>query len=179
MASSYSDTGIIVKTQDYKEADKIISIITENHGLTHYVAVGARKSTSRKSSHLDLLSLIKFSTNVSGGQNYLLQADSVNFFSTIKGNLQKIGLSLSFLEILYHLLPAESDDREVFTSLVNYLNALNQKTSREVDGVVSRKFASYLLRHLGYPPPPVSSKNNLSSYFEILMNRKIIAKEIS
>ncbi len=177
MRGSYNDLGVIIKTQDYKEADKVITILTATHGLVHYFAIGARRSASKKAAHLDLLSHIKFSANTSNNQSYLMQADSLNFFAEIKNNLKKIGLAMSFLEIIYHLLPAEVEDNETYKSFVIFLDSLNNSKDENSDKVLSRKFGSYLLRHLGYPPPP-SSGTNLSNYFETLMNRKIIGKEI-
>lgn len=153
-------------------------MVTQNHGLVHYFAVGARRNTSKKSPHLDLISQIKFSANYNNSQSYLLQVESVNYFSNIKNNLKKIGTVMSFLEILYHLLPAESEDSEVYQSLVVFLSAINNSLSLKEDREISRKFGNYLLRHLGYPPPPANGLN-ISSYFELLMNRKIIGKEIS
>ncbi len=178
MRQNYSDIGIIIKTQDYKEADKIITQFTQNHGLVSYFAVGARRNNSKKAPHLDLMSHIKFSAYVHDGQSSLIQADSLNYYSNIKKNLKKIGLAISFLEIVYNLLPAEVEDEEIYSSLVNYLEAINNSDNEIKDKQISAKFGSYLIRHLGYPPPPASSNGNLSSYFEILMNKKIIGKEI-
>ncbi len=177
MRRSYNDSGVIIKTLDAKEADKVISIVTENHGLVHYFAVGSRRSNSKKAPHLDLLTHLKLSASVSNHQNTLLQADSLAFFPELKQNLKKVGVAMSFLEILSQLLPAEVEDKEIYTSLVNFLTTLNSAEDREIKAL-SSQFGSYLLRHLGYPPPS-SLENNLSSYFETLMNRKIIGKEIS
>lgn len=178
MRDSYNDSGVIIKTQDYKEADKVLTIVTENHGLVHMFAVGARRSNSKKAPHLDLLTQIKFSVNQNGNQTYILQADSLNFFSNIKDNLKKIGLAMSFLEILYNLLPAEVEDKELYLSLVNFLEALNSSVTYEKNERICQQFGQYLLRHLGYPNPPSSTSDSLSGYFETLMNRKIIGKEI-
>lgn len=179
MRGGYNDLGIIVKTQDYGEADKIISILSQNHGLVHYFATGARRSSSKKSSHLDVFSHINYSVNTRNSQNYLTQADSLNYFSSLKKDLKKISLGFSFLEIIYNLLPAEVEDEELYLSLLNFLNALNSSTDPQKDSQLCSNFGQYLIRHLGYPPPPPNLSTNLSGYFETLMNKKIIGKEIS
>ncbi len=177
MRNRYNDTGIIIKTADYGESDKIISIISLEHGLVHYFAVGARSARSKKSAHLDLASIIKYEASNNHNQNYLVQADTINSFQGIKDNLKKISLTFSFLEIVYHLLPAEQEDKEMFDSLKNFLTSLDLSHSPLNDKKMASKFGQYLLRHLGYPPVP-HEKISLSDYFETLMNRKIISKEI-
>ncbi len=179
MRQYYNDSGVIIKTQDYKEADKIITLVTSNHGLVYYHAIGARRSASKKSPHLDLFSHIKFGATVQNNQNILTQADSLNYHQSIKIDLKKISLAMSFSEILHNLLPAEVEDTELYSSLVNFLDALDKSPNEEVSRQISGKFGHYLLRHLGYPPPPKNSNESLSTYFEYLMNRKIIGKEIS
>ena len=62
MRPSFADTGIIVRSVDSGEADKFVSIITENHGLQDFLARGARRLTSKKAPHLDLFNLVKFQT---------------------------------------------------------------------------------------------------------------------
>ena len=51
----YRDSGVIVRTHKLGEADRILSIITENNGKVRAVAKGVRKTRSRYGGRLELL----------------------------------------------------------------------------------------------------------------------------
>lgn len=178
MKESYSDVGIVVRVMDSGEADKYISIISENHGLVLLMARGVRRPTSKKSPHLDLFNLIKFSVGRGDITRYLNQVESIAFFPGIKSDYSKVGISMTVAEILTNTLPVDAEDREIFLSLKSFLEGLEKaKNKKEINGL-GRRFGLFLLRHLGYPPPKSPDTDNLSSYFEIIMNRKIISKDI-
>jgi hypothetical protein len=82
------------------------------------------------------------------------------------------------LEILTNTLPVDVEDKEIFLSLKSFLEGLDKVEDRKDINELSRRFGLFLLRHLGYPPPKFPEKDNLSSYFEVIMNRKIISKDI-
>ncbi len=178
MKESYSDTGIVVRVMDSGEADKYISIISENHGLIQLMARGVRRPASKKSPHLDLFNLIKFSVGRGDSTRYLNQVESISFFPAIKSDYSKVGISMTIAEILTNTLPVDVEDREIFLSLKSFLEGLERaENKKEINGL-GRRFGLFLLRHLGYPPPKSPDTDNLSSYFEIIMNRKIISKDI-
>ena len=178
MFSGYSDRGIILGTADYKDADKFISLLTQNHGLVHVFARGVRRIGSKKGPHLDLFQLVRFQTQRGSGLVYLQQVDTENFFPQIKSNFGKVQLAMVLAEILNNTLAQDVPDEEVFGSLLNYLDALNQNTDTKTDNRLTQKFGLYLLRHLGFPPPVTTKTDNLSNYFETIINKKIIANEI-
>jgi len=178
MLQAYSDRGIIVRIVDSGEADKYLTLVTESHGLENYIARGARRSTSKKSSHLDLFNVIKFQTGRGDNPLFINQAESDHFFPRIKQDYTKVTLCLSILEILSAALPAGQSDPEMFLSLLNFLKKINQNDTENQDKEITQKFSHYLLRHLGYPPPTSNSVDSLSSYFETILNKKIISKEM-
>lgn len=177
MGGEFKDVGVVVKTADYKDADKIITILTKNHGLITAFALGARRQNSKKSPHLDLISQIDIQVR---GKDYfyLDQASTINSFPNIKSNLKKISLCMSFFEIFTQLVPSGVEDQELYSSLIVFLSKIESLDNEKEQGRVTSKFARYLLRHLGYPETLPQSLKNVSSYFESLMNRKLIAKEM-
>lgn len=178
MSDSYSDTGIVVRVVDSGEADKFISVISENHGLVTLVARGARRSNSKKASHLDLFNIIKYSVGRGVSPKYLNQAESISFFPGLKSDFAKVGVGLTIAEILTNTLPVDVEDREIYLSLKSFLEGLNKAEGKKEINSLTRRFGLFLLRHLGYPPPVSPETDNLSSYFENIMNRKIISKEV-
>jgi DNA repair protein RecO (recombination protein O) len=178
MKAAYSDVGIVVRAVDSGEADKFVSIISENHGLGNFVARGARRISSKKAPHLDLFNLIKFQAGRGESPHFLNQAESVAYYPNLKASYTKVGMALTIAEILTNTLPGEVEDREVFLSLKNFLEALDKAEDQKEINRLGRHFGLYLLRHLGYPEPKLPKTDNLATYFESIMNRKIISKEI-
>lgn len=178
MADGYKEIGIIVRVVDYKEADKIISVVTQSRGLNTYIALGARRSSSKKSPHLDLFNLIKFDIGRGGSPAFLNQVDTENYYLAVKKDFTKVRLAMTFSEIIYQILPEESEDSETFHSLKNFLEALCLASNVADMNKLANKFGRYLLRHFGYPPPPESGGSSLTGYFETIINKKIIGKEI-
>ena len=176
MPDSFSDRGIIVKIIDFGEADKLVFILTENHGLQELIAKGARRANSRKSSHLDLLNLIKFQTSRGMAMKLMLQAETLEFFPKLKTDLRSIKVALLVCELLLNLLGVGQDDRPLFVSFYKFLKAVNDNGS---DNSLEAQFCLYCLRHLGYPLPPEGKQVDLINYLESLISRKMVSSQIS
>ncbi len=174
MRSSFSDTGIVIRSVDSGEADKFISIITENHGLQDFIARGARRITSKKSPHLDLFNLVKFQTGRGEHPRFLEQVESIAYYPGIKKDFTKVGLCLTIIEILLNTLPVEVEDKEIFLSTKTFLEAIEKSTSPKETNKLGRKFGLFLLRHLGYSLPKFPETSKLTTYFESIMSKKLI-----
>ncbi|OGD83646.1 DNA repair protein RecO [Candidatus Collierbacteria bacterium RIFOXYD1_FULL_40_9] len=177
MVGEFKDKGVVVKTTDYKDADKIITLLTRNHGLISAFALGARRQNSKKSPHLDLISQVDIQIRGKEYQ-YIDQASTVSSFTNIKADLKKISLCMSFFEILTQLTAPGVEDPEIYQSLLVFLNQIEKAKSQAQQNQTASRFAKYLLRHMGYPERPPQNIASVSSYFENLMNRKLISKEI-
>jgi len=178
MRSAFLDIGIVIRSIDSGEADKFITILTENHGLCNFIGRGARRMNSKKAPHLDMLNLVKFQTNKGENTNYLDQAETISFYPKIKTDLTKVSLCMTFCEIIFNTIPLEVEDREVFLSLKIFLDSIENSTDKKEANRLSRQFGLYLLRHLGYPPPKSPNTDNLTAYFETIMSKKIVSGEI-
>ncbi len=175
MTSSFADTGIVIRASDSGEADKYVSIITENHGLQDFVARGARRLTSKKAPHLDLFNLVKFESGRGEHPRYLEQVESIAYYPSIKKDFAKVGLCLTIVEILLNTLPLEVEDREIYLSTKSFLEAVEKSESVKENNRLGRKFGLFLLRHLGYPPPKFPDSAKLTTYFESIMSKKLIS----
>jgi DNA repair protein RecO (recombination protein O) len=174
MRPSFADTGIIIRSVDSGEADKFVSIITKDHGLQDFIARGARRPTSKKSPHIDLLNLVKFQSGRGDHPRYLEQVETVAYYPGIKKDFSKVGLCLTIIEILLYTLPVEVEDREIFLSTKSFLDAVERSDSQKETNRLGRKFGLYLLGHLGYPLPKLSNTGKLTTYFESIMSKKLI-----
>jgi DNA repair protein RecO (recombination protein O) len=176
MHSGFSDRGIVLGSIDYKDGDRIVNLLTEYHGLGRFLARGARKQGSKKGSHLDLFQLIRFQTQRGDSLFTLAQVETEKFFPNVKQDFSKVRQTMIVAEILNNVLAHDVPDKEIFISLENYLIGMEKSNSADEADQLTKKFGLYLLRHLGFPPPPNGS--SISNYFEKIIDRKIIASEI-
>lgn len=174
MRPSFADTGIIIRSVDSGEADKFVSIITEQHGLQDFLARGARRLSSKKAPHLDLFNLVRFQSGRGEHPLVLDQVESIAYYPGIKKDFAKVGLCLTIVEILLNTLPIEVEDREIFLSTKAFLEAVEKSESAKENNRLGRKFGLFLLRHLGYPLPKLPETAKLTTYFESIMSRKLI-----
>ncbi len=85
---------------------------------------------------------------------------------------------MSLAEIITSILPHEVDDKETYLSLVNYFEAINKPMEKGDLGKITYQFSLYLLKHLGYPLPSTIQPENITSYFETIINKKIISRQL-
>lgn len=173
MNKTFSDVGIVIRVTNFGEADRFIDLVTKDHGLVNLIAKGARRITSRKASHLDLLNLVKFQVARGRSPQILTQAELIEPHSNLKNNLKMARTSLYLVEILNALLAPEQPDRGLFISLKNYLFHLNKIQSKEESRKLSIDFQLYLLRHLGFPEPKVHTPEAIMNHLENIIGREI------
>ncbi len=178
MRPSFSDIGIVVRSVDSGEADKYISVITQNYGLQDFIARGARRLNSKKAPHLDLFNLIKFQSSRGDYPRFIEQVESISYYPGIKKDFSKVGLGLTITEILINTLPVEVEDEEIFHSTKSFLDALEKSHSQSETNILGRKFGLFILRHLGYPLPKLPETAKLTNYFESIMSKKLIGPQI-
>jgi len=145
---SYKDIGIPFKQINFGETDRIVSILTKYHGRIDAIAKGVRKLTSRKGGNIDIMTLSKYSFAKGENLDIVTEVEQIHGYEVVKEDLNTT-LSLFFLcELLDVFLQKGSEEREIFSLLLNILNLLEQsKTSLAVYA-----FALKLLTIQGFAP---------------------------
>ena len=109
----YRDSGVIVRTHKLGEADRILSIITENNGKVRAVAKGVRKTRSRFGGRLELLRHLDLQFYKGRGDlDIVTQAETRDHWPDISNDLERLGKALTIAEAVDQLGEAH---RMVFT----------------------------------------------------------------
>jgi DNA repair protein RecO (recombination protein O) len=61
MGATYNDSGIILRRTDFRDADRILTILTRHHGKISAMARGLRKPTAKLAAHVDLFAVSELS----------------------------------------------------------------------------------------------------------------------
>ena len=116
--------GLVIRTVDIKESDKLITIFTEQMGVITAMAKGARSLRSR---HLAATSLFCYSTFVlySKGENYWIRESELHeSFFGIRKTVEGLALAGYILEVICHAA-VSAPDRELLRLSLNSLYAIS------------------------------------------------------
>lgn len=146
---TYSSEGIILSRKNYSEADRILVVFSKDFGKLSLLAKGIRKTKSKKRGHLEIFSKIKFSAARGHGMDIITEVETINDFSGVRINLNKISLAYYFCEVINKISHEDGQKSLVFGLLSLALEELAQTTQLKK---LRLKFIYNLLTNMGYWP---------------------------
>ncbi|MGI5962522.1 MAG: DNA repair protein RecO [Lawsonibacter sp.] len=118
--------GLVLRDVDYKESDKILTILTQEQGKLTATARGCRRRNSQLTAGCQLLCWSEFVLYDYHGQWMVKEATSLRQFSGLRSDLEKLALGCYFAEVT-QLLAVEGLPSPELLSLVLYcLHGLDQ-----------------------------------------------------
>ena len=145
----YRDSGVIVRTHKLGEADRILSIITENNGKVRAVAKGVRKTRSRYGGRLELLRHLDLQFYTGRGDlDIVTQAETRDHWPQVRDNLDRLGKALTIAEAVDQIAQDKQPDSDLYRMLCGALDTL--QNSDPV--LVVPAFMLKLLAHEGVAP---------------------------
>lgn len=173
---AYTVEGIIIKRKNIGEADRIITVLTKDHGKIQIKASGVRKISSRRSAHIEPLNFSTLTLHKGHAMPILTEAQNMEIFAAIKGNLKKIGIAYHLCELIDSLCPEDQENRNVFFLFKNILHTLCAE--KNVFQAI-RKFEFELLETLGYwSEGQAAAAVNPSFFIEDILERKLKSRQI-
>lgn len=167
----HKSEGIVLKRKNIGEADRLLTVFTKDTGKITIKAIGVRRITSRRASHIEPLNHVSFSMHKGSGTAVLTEAVTLSANDTIKNDLKKVGLAYHICEIVDGLCAEGQENYAVFSLLQDILGHIG-KGGNVVQHMYD--FEIELLHHLGfYPKTEVSKAFNPSFYIESLLERKL------
>lgn len=146
---SSSCEALVLGTMDYREADRIVTLLTLEHGKVRGIARGAKKSVRRFGGALELFARLRTDIVLREGLATLQSADIVTVFPHIRRDLAKIGTAAYACELTDALLPEGMCNPRLFRLLNSYLEHLDGSPASSSD---RRFFEMNFLNVLGYCP---------------------------
>lgn len=167
----YKVEGIIIKRRNVSEADRILTVFTQNEGKIKLLAKGVRKINSRRSPHLEVFSQVKLVLHQAKNLDLISEVSPVKQLE-IK-DLEKIGVAYFFCELIDALLPEKQEHADVYQLFVNHLNLLSVQNSPEIYHS-SRDFVLELLWRLGFLPKTQRlSGSKLQNFVESIVEKNL------
>jgi DNA repair protein RecO (recombination protein O) len=148
----YRDEAVVLRTHKLGEADRIITLLTREHGRVRAVAKGVRKTTSRWGSRLEPFTHVDLQLAEGRNLDVVTQAETLDPFAAGLGrDYERYTAGSVMLETADRLVTEERQPSvQQFLLLVGGLRAMTAGEHRP-----SQVLDSYLLRSLavsGYAP---------------------------
>src|SRR5512135_3724343 len=86
---SFRTQAIIIKRRDFSEADRIVTILTPQHGKLDVVAKGARKPASHKTGHVELFTRADMLIQHGRGLDIMAQVEMVAPYLVLREDLSR------------------------------------------------------------------------------------------
>lgn len=145
----YKTEGIVLKSMEYQEADKIVTIYTKDYGKITAIAKGVRKTKSKFGSSLEILTYSIFLFYKGRNLDIVSQTEILeSFFSTCK-EVIKFAFAANCVEIVNKL----TEEREINIGLFNLLKEVLHYLRRTNDPkLLALSFKWQTMSILGYRP---------------------------
>ncbi len=152
LVSLYRDEGIVLRTHKLGEADRIITLLTRDHGKVRAVAKGVRRTKSKFGSRLEPFSHVDVQCYIGRSLDVVNQAESLRSYgSDLVGDYARYTSGQVMLETAERMVPEEREPTVAqYLLLVGGLRAL-VSGEHDADLVLD----AYLLRSCaigGYAP---------------------------
>lgn len=142
---SFRDSAIVLRSQNLGETDRIVILLTREHGVVHAVAKGVRKPSSSFGGRLEPFMLVDFAA--SAGKNLATVTQVVTrraYAAAIVGDYTVFTLAVTACEVAEQLAAGEAESAGAqFSLLAGALSALARGSH-----LPHRVLDSYLLRAL-------------------------------
>jgi len=121
----YNDTGIVLRSYSFGEADKIVVLISPNRGKLRTVAKGVRKTKSRFGGRLETFCHVDLVLYEGRNLDTITQAAMIEAFPTIRGDLDRVVTAGTMIEIADIVAQEDEPARRLFLLLQRGLRALD------------------------------------------------------
>jgi DNA repair protein RecO (recombination protein O) len=139
----------VLRRHDFGEADRIITLYTENLGKVRAIAKGVRRPTSRLGGHLELFSRIQIMLARGRNLETVTQVDTIDPFVGIRDDLWRTSLAYYVAELLDRLTEEHSENRVLFRAAVS---AFGRIATSDRPSEALHHFEVHALDVLGFRP---------------------------
>jgi DNA repair protein RecO (recombination protein O) len=148
-ARLYRVNGIILRRSDLGETDRLLTVLTAEHGRRRVVAKGARRPASRIAGHLEPFTATRLLIARTRGLDIISQAETINSFAGLRALEMAIGTAGYLCELVDRLVPEDQAHEAVYELLYASLGLLDLGRDPRL---VSHIFEMGIIGHLGYRP---------------------------
>ncbi|MBQ9736195.1 MAG: DNA repair protein RecO [Clostridia bacterium] len=139
-------SGVVVRTTDYGERDRILTLYTDELGLITVTANGSRSLKSRSLVATELFCYSKFVLNRRGDRYTVKEVELIESFFDLRSDVSKIALAGYVCEVLAHVGTENLPDPDLLRLCLNTLFAIAKERAPQalIKGAFEMRAASIL-----------------------------------
>jgi DNA repair protein RecO len=138
----YKAEAIILKANNFSEADKLVILLAKTKGRIQTIAKGSRKATSRKTALIDIAAYADFRIATGKTFDIITEMKLINPFENVKKDIQSAAIIYYLLDVVEKFFSNPEQGEEIFVDL---LNALHHIDASEIDQLDNKLKALYLV----------------------------------
>ncbi len=119
--------GLIIREQNIREKDKLVTVLTESRGVIKAFVHGAKDIKSSKAAATGLLSYSRFTLHTRGETYLISDAKTLKIFSGLGKSIENMYLAQYFCELSGVICPKEQESDEQLRLILNALYLLSEK----------------------------------------------------
>lgn len=168
---SYKVEAIIIARRNFGEADRMLTLITKNHGKLRAIAKGIRRPTSRKRGNLELFSQVVMFLAKGKNLDIVTEVEIKKSFNSWRRDLLRVGIAYHLCEVVNKLTRESQEARRVYGLLADALSGLGNTQAWQLHQLTA-DFKENVLKSLGFLGVGKSNRD-LDSYIEELTQSKL------
>lgn len=118
--------GLVIRVTPYNDTDAILSVLTPNHGKLSVKARGLRRKNSPLIAPCQLLAYAEFTLFEYRGMYTVNEAASIELFSSLRKDLQKLSLGSYFAQAAETMSQEDLPNPDLLSLVLNCLYALSK-----------------------------------------------------
>ena len=144
----YTSDAIVLKQTNFKESDKLLTVLTYKYGKTKAIVKGIRKSKRRSMANLEPGSFINivYYNKPNFEFNYIKETAIKNPLLPLRNDIKTLSFLSYITDLTDNLVPEQEANFRVFNLLLSTLNILHEMDSE----LIIKIFEMTLLKLSGY-----------------------------
>jgi DNA repair protein RecO (recombination protein O) len=131
---TYRDAAVVLRGHSFGEADRIVVMLTQDHGKVRAVAKGVRKTTSKFGSRLEPTSHVEVQLHKGRELDIVQQVALLDTRSATRAHLESLTDALAMCEAVDRVCHDREPVPAIYRALVGALRTLEQRRSELVLG---------------------------------------------
>jgi DNA repair protein RecO (recombination protein O) len=113
----YRVEAVVLKRIDMGEADRLVTLLTREHGKVRAIAKGVRKTASRKAGHLELFMRSRLLLARGRDLDIITQAELIEPYLAMRDDLWRVTYACYAAEMLDQFIPEQEEHVELYDLL--------------------------------------------------------------
>jgi len=147
---SFRTPALILKRRNFDEADRLLTVLTPEHGKLDVIAKGARKATSTKTGHVELFTVVDMLVSRGRTFHIVTQAEMKTPYLPLREDLQRGAYASYVAELLDRFTMLGEDDFHTLYTLIN--ETFQRLCEAEDPRLTTRYYEIRLLDMTGFRP---------------------------